>query len=125
MNHLANKLELTDVAFYHDRAEIAGKNEAFREKYDLVTARAVARMSVLSELCLPFVKKGGYFIAMKGSQAKEELEAGKAAIELLGGEVESIDTFTLPQDAGERSIIKVAKKRKTPKKISKKSRIAK
>lgn len=62
---------------------------------------------------------------MKGSQAKEELEAGKAAIELLGGEVESIDTFTLPQDAGERSIIKVAKKRKTPKKISKKSRIAK
>ncbi|GGP11424.1 16S rRNA (guanine(527)-N(7))-methyltransferase RsmG [Oceanobacillus neutriphilus] len=121
LNHLANKLELTNVAFYHDRAEIAGKNEAFREQYDLVTARAVARMSVLSELCLPFVKKGGYFIAMKGSQAEEELETGKAAIELLGGEVESIDTFTLPQDGGERSIIKVAKKRKTPKKYPRKA----
>ncbi|MCT1901745.1 16S rRNA (guanine(527)-N(7))-methyltransferase RsmG [Oceanobacillus sojae] len=121
LNHLANKLELTNVAFYHDRAENAGKNEVFREQYDLVTARAVARMSVLSELCLPFVKKGGYFIAMKGSQAKEELKAGKASIELLGGEVESIDTFSLPQDTGERSIIKVAKKRKTPKKYPRKA----
>ena len=121
LNHLANKLELTNVAFYHDRAENAGKNEVFREQYDLVTARAVARMSVLSELCLPFVKKGGYFIAMIGSQAKEELKAGKASIELLGGEVESIDTFSLPQDTGERSIIKVAKKRKTPKKYPRKA----
>ncbi|WP_152657459.1 16S rRNA (guanine(527)-N(7))-methyltransferase RsmG [Oceanobacillus sp. CFH 90083] len=121
LNHLANKLELTGVAFYHDRAENAGKNEVFREQYDLVTARAVARMSVLSELCLPFVKKGGYFVAMKGSQANEELEIGKAAIELLGGEVESMNTFTLSQDAGERSIIKIAKKRKTPKKYPRKA----
>lgn len=121
LNHLANTLGLTDVAFYHDRAENAGKNDTFREQYDLVTARAVARMSVLSELCLPFVKKGGYFVAMKGSQAKEELETGKAAIELLGGEVESIDTFTLSPDAGERSIVKIAKKRKTPKKYPRKA----
>ncbi|MFD1066990.1 16S rRNA (guanine(527)-N(7))-methyltransferase RsmG [Oceanobacillus locisalsi] len=121
LNHLANKLELTDVAFYHDRAENAGKKEDFREQFDLVTARAVARMSVLSELCLPFVKTGGYFVAMKGSQAETELQSGKEAVALLGGEVESIETLTLSQEAGERSIIKIAKKRKTPKKYPRKA----
>lgn len=57
LDALAEKLGLTDVHFYHDRAETFGQNKAHREKYDLVTARAVARMSVLSELCMPLVKK--------------------------------------------------------------------
>lgn len=116
LNHLASKLELSGVAFYHDRAENAGKNEPFREQFDIVTARAVARMSVLSELCLPFVKKGGLFIAMKGAQAQKELEEGKAAMELMGGELQSVNTFILPEDDGERSIITIKKTRKTPKK---------
>ncbi|BAC15445.1 glucose-inhibited division protein B [Oceanobacillus iheyensis HTE831] len=121
LNHLATKLELSNVAFYHDRAENFGKNKTFRESFDIVTARAVARMSVLSELCLPLVKKNGVFIAMKGAQAKEELEVGKPAIELLGGEVEEIHTFSLPIEESERSIILISKKRQTPKKYPRKA----
>ena len=121
LNHLAAQLGLKDVAFYHDRAENFGKNAQFRESFDIVTARAVARMSVLSELCLPLVKKDGLFIAMKGAQAKEELDTGKNAVELMGGVQESIHTFTLPQEESERSIVLVRKKRKTPKKYPRKA----
>lgn len=121
LNHLATKLELSNVAFYHDRAENFGKNKAFRESFDIVTARAVARMSVLSELCLPLVRKNGVFIAMKGAQAKDELDVGNPAIELLGGEVEEIHTFSLPIEESERSIIIISKKRQTPKKYPRKA----
>ena len=120
LNHLAAQLELTDVAFYHDRAETFGKNSTFRESFDTVMARAVARMSVLSELCIPLVKTNGVFIAMKGAQATDELETGKAAIELLGGEIESTNTFTLPEENSERSIVVVRKRRQTPKKYPRK-----
>lgn len=120
LNELATKLELDGVAFYHDRAETFGKNRDFREKFDVVTARAVARMSVLSELCLPLVKKNGVLIAMKGAQAQNELRDGAKAIELLGGEVEDVHTFTLPKEESERSIIIINKKRKTPKKYPRK-----
>ncbi|MBP2078601.1 16S rRNA (guanine(527)-N(7))-methyltransferase RsmG [Oceanobacillus polygoni] len=121
LNHLAAELNITNVAFYHDRAENFGKNSSFREYFDIVTARAVARMSVLSELCLPLVKKSGAFIAMKGAQAKEELQVGEKAIELLGGEVEAVHTFALPQEESERSIVVIRKKRKTPKKYPRKA----
>ncbi|WP_096272225.1 16S rRNA (guanine(527)-N(7))-methyltransferase RsmG [Paucisalibacillus globulus] len=120
LNHLAAELELTDVAFYHDRAETFGKNSKFRESFDTVMARAVARMSVLSELCIPLVKKNGVFIAMKGAQATEELETGKTAIEVLGGEIESTNSFILPEENSERSIVVVRKKRQTPKKFPRK-----
>ncbi|MEN2766791.1 16S rRNA (guanine(527)-N(7))-methyltransferase RsmG [Ornithinibacillus xuwenensis] len=120
LNNLAAQLKLTDVAFYHDRAETFGKNSKFRESYDTVMARAVARMSVLSELCLPIVKKNGVFIAMKGAQAKEELDVASTAIEVLGGQVNSIHTFTLPEEESERSIILIDKKRQTPKKYPRK-----
>lgn len=121
LNELATKLELTDVHFYHDRAESFGKNANFRESFDVVTARAVARMSVLSELCLPLVKKNGMFIAMKGAQGKEELAHAAKAIDLLGGKVDQTVTFTLPQEDSERSIILIDKKRKTPKKYPRKA----
>jgi len=121
LNHLANELKLTDVAFYHDRAENFGKNMKFRETFDIVTARAVARMSVLSELCLPLVKKGGVFIAMKGAQAEDEMQVGETAIELMGGETDAIHTFKLPQEDSERSIVIIHKQRKTPKKYPRKA----
>lgn len=120
LNHLAAELELTDVAFYHDRAETFGKNNKFRESFDIVMARAVARMSVLSELCLPIAKKNGVFIAMKGAQATEELDTGKVAIDVLGGEIAQTHTFTLPEENSERSIIVIDKKRQTPKKYPRK-----
>ncbi|GGA70351.1 16S rRNA (guanine(527)-N(7))-methyltransferase RsmG [Ornithinibacillus halotolerans] len=120
LNQLASELELTDVAFYHDRAETFGKNSKFRESFDIVMARAVARMSVLSELCLPLVKKQGVFIAMKGAQAEDELEVGKTAIQVLGGEIESNYSFSLPVENSERSIVIITKKRQTPKKYPRK-----
>ncbi|WP_077329825.1 16S rRNA (guanine(527)-N(7))-methyltransferase RsmG [Virgibacillus siamensis] len=120
LNQLAADLELENVAFYHDRAETFGKNNKFRESYDIVTARAVARMSVLSELCLPLTKKNGVFIAMKGAQAEEELNDAASAIEILGGKLESINTFTLPVEDSERSVIVIGKKRKTPNKYPRK-----
>lgn len=120
LNQLATDLNLENVAFYHDRAETFGRREDIRESFDIVTARAVARLSVLSELCLPLVKVGGAFIAMKGAAAQEELESGKHAVQVLGGEVKQISTFQLPVEESERNILYIEKKRKTPKKYPRK-----
>lgn len=120
LNQLATDLSLESVAFYHDRAETFGRREDIRESFDIVTARAVARLSVLSELCLPLVKVGGAFIAMKGAAAQGELESGKHAVQVLGGEVKQISTFQLPMEESERNILYIEKKRKTPKKYPRK-----
>jgi 16S rRNA (guanine527-N7)-methyltransferase len=120
LNHLANELKLEDVHFIHDRAETFGVNPNHRESYDVVTARAVARMSVLSELCLPLVKVGGSFIAMKAAHANDELEMGQKAISTLGGRVESMFTFTLPIEESERNILVIKKEKQTPKKYPRK-----
>jgi 16S rRNA (guanine527-N7)-methyltransferase len=121
LNHLAHELELNDVAFYHDRAENFGKNVNFREGYDLVMARAVARMSVLSELCLPLATKGGRFIAMKGPNLREEMEDANVAIQTVGGEILDVHTFELPEEGSERNIAIIEKRRKTPKKYPRKA----
>lgn len=123
LNHLAAQLELDGVAFYHDRAEFFGQNEKFRHSFDVVMARAVARMSVLSELCLPLCKTKGTFIAMKGPNAEQELSEAENAIQLLGGELQEVITFDLPEDAGERNIAIFEKKRKTPEKYPRKAGI--
>ncbi|WP_163539638.1 16S rRNA (guanine(527)-N(7))-methyltransferase RsmG [Gracilibacillus sp. YIM 98692] len=120
LNHLASELNLTDVSFYHDRAELFGKKEAFRNRFDVVMARAVARMSVLSELCLPLARTNGTLLAMKGSNVQEELKVADQAIELLGGKVRKVETFQLPDENGERNIVLVDKKKKTPKKYPRK-----
>lgn len=121
LNELASALELDGVAFHHSRAEDFGANPTYRESFDVVMARAVARMSVLSELCMPLNKINGVFIAMKGAQANEELGDSEKAIKQLGGEIKHIHTFTLPEEDSERSIIIVDKKRKTPKKYPRKA----
>jgi 16S rRNA (guanine527-N7)-methyltransferase len=120
LNELATALNLEGVAFYHDRAETFGKNSSFRESFDIVTARAVARMSVLSELCLPLVKKNGVFIALKGAQAEEELAIASNAIELFGGKTIREETFQLPKEDSERTIYWIEKVKKTPKKYPRK-----
>ncbi|WP_108672274.1 16S rRNA (guanine(527)-N(7))-methyltransferase RsmG [Peribacillus acanthi] len=120
LDHLAKSLQLENVHFYHDRAETFGQNPKHREAYDLVTARAVARMSVLSELCMPLVKVDGYFVAMKAASANEELDMGKKAIATFGGEIEKIDSFVLPFEESERNIITVKKRKSTPKKYPRK-----
>lgn len=120
LEELARSLQLTDVQFYHDRAETFAQKVEQRESYDLVMARAVARMSVLSELCLPLVKVGGTFVAMKAASANEELEIGQKAIDTLGGEIEGIHSFSLPEENSDRNIITIKKVKKTPKKYPRK-----
>jgi 16S rRNA (guanine527-N7)-methyltransferase len=120
LEHLAKTLKLENVSFYHDRAETFGQNPQHRGAYDVVTARAVARMSVLSELCLPLVKENGTFVAMKAASTTEELEAGKKAIVTLGGKVENIHHFLLPMENSERNIIIIKKVKPTPKKYPRK-----
>lgn len=120
LNHLSDELGLENTNFYHDRAETFGKNKAHREKYDMVTARAVARMSVLSELCLPLVKKSGLFVAMKASNVKEELSNAKKAIGMLGGQTDKMYSFVLPEEESERNIVKIDKVKETPNKYPRK-----
>ncbi|AKS68048.1 16S rRNA methyltransferase [Staphylococcus schleiferi] len=120
LNQLADTLELEGVRFVHDRAETFGKQEDYRASFDIVTARAVARMSVLSELCIPLVKKQGLFLALKSSKGQEELDEARFAVGVLGGKIRQIDTFTLPEDAGERQIITIEKRSQTPKKYPRK-----
>lgn len=115
LKELAAKLEL-DVELVHGRAEDVGQNEHYREKFELVTARAVAKMRVLSEYCLPLVKKGGYFVALKGPKAEEELNEGQKAIAVLGGKLIEDKELILPQTSEERTLVLVQKVKETPKK---------
>lgn len=111
LNDLSNKLSLNNVKAYHKRAEDYAKEK--REFFDVVTARAVARLNVLAELCLPLVKIGGYFIAMKGQSALDELDEAKHAIEILGGKISKVLEFDLPCEAGHREIIVIEKVKAT------------
>ena len=100
----------------HARAEEFGNKPEYREQYDVACARAVAHLRELSEYCLPFVKVGGAFVALKSVGLEQELEEAKAAIDILGGKVERISRFTLP-DGAERAIAVIRKIRPTPKKF--------
>ncbi len=109
-----DELGLTDIACEHARAEDAGRNKKYREKFDFVTARAVARLSVLSEYCLPLVKKGGQFVALKGSKFSEEIEEGTQAVKILGGKIISAEPVKLPGLDDGRAIICIEKLKATP-----------
>lgn len=97
----------------HTRAEEAGQNKEYREKFDIVCSRAVAALNVLCEYCLPFVKVGGVFLAMKGAKAQEEIADAKAAIKTLGGKIVDEKSFTL-SDGGERTIVVIKKISQVP-----------
>lgn len=97
----------------HARAEDGGKDKKHREKYDFACARAVASLRNLSEYCLPFVKVGGAFIALKGPDWKEELAEAKNAIGTMGGKVEKVEEFALP-DESKRAILIIRKISQTP-----------
>mgnify|MGYP001168818786 CR=1 FL=1 len=115
LNHLISALGLKYVDAVHARAEEAGRLAHHREKYDLVTARAVARLNVLNEFCLPFAKVGGYFAAMKGTNPQEEIDAALYSTNLLGGKMQQVHAFRLPIDQSERHIIVIEKVKQTPK----------
>lgn len=116
LDELVSDLSLDKVTLVHSRAEDAGQNKNLREKFDLVTGRAVARMNVLSEYCLPLAKVDGYLVALKGPKAQDELAEAKNAIEVLGGSVKEVKELTLPDTDDERTLIVVKKVKATPKK---------
>lgn len=123
LNIIIDSLQLNYIEALHSRAEELAKNKNFREKFDLVTSRAVARLATLSEYCLPFVKIGGYFISYKGTEIKEELEEAKKAIYILGGKLDQVEKFTLPSTEYGRSFIMIKKERNTPMKYPRKAGI--
>ena len=117
-------LGFSGIEFVHGRAEDYGMNAHYREKFDTVVSRAVANLRVLSEWCLPFVKQGGYFLALKGPLAEEELEEARRAVYILGGEVEDIFEANIPFTELNHKIIVIKKVRRTPSKYPRKPGIA-
>ncbi|WP_342470757.1 16S rRNA (guanine(527)-N(7))-methyltransferase RsmG [Ureibacillus sp. FSL K6-3587] len=120
LNHLSEQLNLDNCHFVHARAEEFGQNPAYREQFDIVTARAVARLNVLSELCIPLAKEGGYFLALKAAAADEEFKEAKKAIQVLGATLKEKFDYHLPIEHSERTIFVFEKIKKTPKKYPRK-----
>lgn len=113
LNEVIKELKLKDIEAIHGRAEEFSKNDKYREKFDISTARAVANLSVLSEYCIPYVKVKGYFIAMKGPSIDEEIQSGKNAIGTLGGKFVEIVKTEIPGEDFNHNILIVEKTSKT------------
>ena len=112
LDEVCRKLDIT-AELKHGRAEEAGRDVNFREKYDIAVSRAVANLPALCEYCLPFVKVGGRFISMKGPDGENELAAAEKAFNILGGNVENLFGTELP-DSSRRTIISIKKISSTP-----------
>ncbi|WP_313135004.1 16S rRNA (guanine(527)-N(7))-methyltransferase RsmG [Anaerocolumna sp.] len=115
LNDVINQLELSNITAIHGRAEDYGKDSQYRENFDLCVSRAVAKLSTLSEYCLPYVKVNGYFIPYKAGNIDSEVKESKKAIHILGGSLEKIEQFQLPNTDMERSLIVIKKINYTPK----------
>ncbi len=124
LDEVSESLNLKNVELVHGRAEDFGVNAAYREKFDTVVSRAVANLRTLSEWCLPFLKVGGYFLALKGPLAEDELKEAKRAIYILGGEAEAVFEAKIPFTDLSHKIIIIKKVRHTPLKFPRKPGIA-
>ena len=113
LSEVVEKLGVEDVETIHSRTEDLAHNQKYREKYDMVTARAVASMNVLAEYCIPYAKIGGYFAAYKSGNIEEEIENAKNAVKILGGKIEKTDVFEIYEMG--RSIVLIKKASSTPK----------
>ena len=121
LDEVINTLGLKNVTTIHGRAEDGGRNPKLREQFDVSVSRAVADLAVLSEYNLPFVKVGGYFVAYKSKDVDAEVEKSKKSIGILGGEVEKVDKFTLPETDIERALVYIKKVKNTGKKYPRKA----
>ena len=115
LNEVITELNLTDTTALHSRAEDGARDPGLREGFDFAVSRAVAALPVLSEYCVPFVKKGGCFISYKSADIDEELSASKKAIKLLGGRLRDCKKITLPESDMGRSFVIIEKTGSTPK----------
>lgn len=120
LNHLIAELGLDNITCVHGRAEDYGRLAAYRESFDIVVSRAVARLSVLAELCLPLVKVGGELVAYKGPRSSEEIEESRGALKILGGMLERHIEVKLPGLEDERSLLFIRKEKSTPEKYPRK-----
>ena len=120
LNTVVEKLGLKNAQALHFRAEEGGKNKDLREKFDIATARAVADLAVLAEYAIPFVKVGGYFVAMKGNAPEEEINGAKKAIKEMGGKIEAVKEVVLPSGINHCLVI-IKKIEKTPAKYPRKA----
>lgn len=125
LNEVIEALGLEEIEAIHGRAEEIAKKVDYREQFDYCVSRAVANMSSLSEICLPFVKQEGYFIPYKSTKGREEVDAASKAITLLGGTLEEMISFNLQEndaesDSLERIFVKIKKTKATPKKYPRK-----
>ena len=118
---VGNELNLQNITYIHSRAEDAGQDISFREKYDFCVSRAVANLSVLAEFDLPFVKVGGYFIALKGPLLDNEIIDANKAITTLGGIIEKVETIKIPFTDIEHKLGFIKKLRQTPKQYPRKA----
>lgn len=114
LQEVVKELNLKNIEIVHARAEEFGQNKNYREKFDIATSRAVANLATLSEYLVPLVKIGGKIISMKASNAKEEINDAQKAIEVLGGKIEKIEEFDLPESDIGRTIIIIDKNKCTP-----------
>ena len=121
LNEVVTKLSLQNVNCIHERAECAAKENHYRQQYYYCVSRAVAKMNVLLEYCLPFVKIGGIFVALKGRDAQKEVEQSQKAIELLGGELIEIKQIEIPHTDLEHKIVLIKKVAQTPQKYPRKA----
>ena len=114
LNEVISELELKEITTVHGRAEELGQNKEYRERFDIVTSRAVANLYTLSEYLIPFIKKDGKCIYMKTLEVDEELQKAKRAINILGGKIINTDKFYLPESEIGRSIVVIEKEKQTP-----------
>ena len=121
LNEVSYNLNLKNIKNIHGRAEDFGQNKNERENYDIAISRAVANMTTLVEYLIPFVKIGGYCICMKGSEIESEIEQAKYAIKELGGKIEKIDNFYLPDSNIVRNVVIIKKIKETSSKYPRKA----
>ena len=116
-------LKLENITAIHGRAEEYAKNKQYRETYDLCVSRAVSNLATLSEYCLPYVKTGGYFISYKSGTVQEEVEQAQKAVKILGGKIQDVVYFQLPDSEIQRSLVVIEKIKATPGRYPRKAEI--
>lgn len=121
LNEVIETLGLSKITAIHGRAEDFAKQKEYREQFDYVVSRAVANLTVLSEYCIPYVKQDGYFLPYKSGDIKEEAKNAKKAVNILGGKIEDIISFEIPDTDMARTILKIHKTKVTPKRFPRKA----
>ena len=121
LNEVIETLGLSKITAIHGRAEDFAKQKEYREQFDYVVSRAVANLTVLSEYCIPYVKQDGYFLPYKSGDIQEEAKSAKKAVNILGGKIEDIISFEIPDTDMARTILKIHKTKVTPKRFPRKA----